>query len=312
MAESRYGEQQKELLAALGEAELALREKDPSSASASSYPPFAESLHNRNTMSSLPLKSVLADPKQSTDHFFSDYVRQSTQVPTRPKVSESSRHDSQDLNQLPVHILRSDGAHLSNAELQVSAFTVAVKDGTENSHDEDKVQGREGYRGDDSNCGTCSSPPSTIIGEGDSVLGDINKALYTPSAHRYHLSRNTVSDRVLVSSTPSFLSTSYASPLGESLERSHYKPLGQGSGVYSEKVLAGDERHVSVALRAYAMSVAEEEKKSWHSPVNMKNYPHQTFSVSTLRGAGDPSSIRPVRMFTEDEIVSKSQSPDGA
>ena len=88
--------------------------------------------------------------------------------------------------------------------------------------------------------------------------------------------------------------------------------MGQGSGVYSEKVLAGDERHVSVALRAYAMSVAEEEKKSWHSPLNMKNYPHQTFSASTLRGAGDPSVLRPVRMFTEDEIVSKSQSPDGA
>ena len=307
MAESRYGEQQKELLAALGEAELALREKDPSSVS--SYLPFAESPHN--TMSSVPSKPVLADPKQSTDHFFSDYVRQSTQVPTRPKVNESSRHDSQDLNQFSVHMLRSDGAsHLSNAELQVSPFTVAVKEGGENSHDEDRVQGREGPRGDDSNCGTCSSPPSTIIGEGDSVLGDINKVLYTPSAHRYPLSRNAVSERVLVSSTPSFLSTPYASPLGESLERSHYNPVG--SGVYSEKVLAGDERHVSVALRAYAMSVAEEEKKSWHNPLNMKNYPHQTFSVSTLRGAGDPSVMRPVRMFTEDEIVSKSQSPDGA
>lgn len=308
MAESRYGEQQKELLAVLGEAELALREKDPSSVS--SYPPFAESLHN--PMSSLPLKPVLADPKQSTDHFFSDYVRQSTQVPTRPKLNESSRHDSQDLNQFPVHMPRSDGAsNLSNAVLQVSAFTVASKDCRENSHDEDRVQGRVGPRGDDSNCGTCSSPPSTIIGEGDSVLGDINKVLYTPSAHHYPLSRNAVSERVLVSSTPSFLSTPYASPLGDSLERSHYNPLG-GSGVYSEKVLAGDERHVSVALRAYAMSVAEEEKKSWHSPLNMKNYPHQTFSVSTLRGAGDPSVIRPVRMFTEDEIVSKSQSPDGA
>ena len=221
---------------------------------------------------------------------------------SRQKISEL-KDDLQDRNRSSRHLYRPVAtSHQSTTEPHLPIPTLTEGTARGNSHDEGRVQGVERKSGDDSNCGTCSSPPSTIIGEGDSLLGEIQKALYTPAAHRYPLSRNMGSERVLISSTPSFLSTSYASPLRDSLERSPCKPLG--TGVYSEKVLAGDERHVSVALRAYAMSVAEDEKKAWHSPVNMKNYTYQSLSV-------EPSVLRPVRMFTEDEIVSKSQSLEG-
>ena len=300
MAESRYGDQQRDLLEALGEAELALQEKDP--LVANSCLPFSESLHNM--VPSAPVRPLLDVPKQSTDHFFTDNVGQPI-----VDLNQEMNTDHQARDSSPRHLVRSDGtSHLSNAEMDLSTPTVTVGAVRGSSRYEDRVQ-QQGKSGDDSNCGTCSSPPSTIIGEGDTVLGEIQKALYTPAAHRYPLSRNNESDRVLISSTPSFLSTSYASPLKESLERSPYIPMS--TGVYSEKVLAGDERHVSVALRAYAMSVAEDEKKAWHSTVNMKNYFNPSLSVPTHRGAGVPSELRPVRMFTEDEIVSKSQSPEG-
>lgn len=306
MAESRYGEQQKELLAALGEAELALREKDPSTANGCI--PSSESLHS--TVSAVPLRYESAGPPESFDHFISEFVRQPKPDFSQQRNAYSSKDDPQDRLHSSRHFLRSDGtSHLSNTDVNISTHTVAVGAVRGTTHDEDRSHRREGKRDDDSICGTCSSPPSTIIGEGDSVLGEIQKALYTPAAHRYPLSRNVGSDRVLLSSTPSFLSTSYASPLRESLERSPYNPIG--TGVYSEKILAGDERHVSVALRAYAMSVAEDEKKAWHSPVNMQNYLHKSLPNPTLRGVVEPSALQPVRMFTEDEIVSKSQSPQG-
>lgn len=305
LAESRYGEQQKELLAALGEAELALREKDPSSANGCM--PSSETPHT--TVSVAPLRHVSAGPTESFDHFISEFVRQPKPDLSQQRNTDLLNDDPQDRLLSSRHFIRSDGtSHLSNTDIS-SAHNVAVKTVRGSSHDEDRAHRREGKRDDDSNCGTCSSPPSTIIGEGDSVLGEIQKALYTPAAHRYPLSRNVGSDRVLLSSTPSFLSTSYASPLRESLERSPYNPIG--TGVYSEKILAGDERHVSVALRAYAMSVAEDEKKAWHSPVNMQNYLHKSLPNPTLRGGVEPPTLQPVRMFTEDEIVSKSQSPEG-
>ena len=295
MAESRYGEQQKELLAALGEAELALLEKDPSRANG-----CLPNVHR--AMSAAPQRPLSDGPKQSIDHFFPDIMRQPIPDLSRQKISEL-KDDLQDRNRSSRHLYRPVAtSHQSTTEPHLPIPTLTEGTARGNSHDEGRVQGVERKSGDDSNCGTCSSPPSTIIGEGDSLLGEIQKALYTPAAHRYPLSRNMGSERVLISSTPSFLSTSYASPLRDSLERSPCKPLG--TGVYSEKVLAGDERHVSVALRAYAMSVAEDEKKAWHSPVNMKNYTYQSLSV-------EPSVLRPVRMFTEDEIVSKSQSLEG-
>ena len=148
---------------------------------------------------------------------------------------------------------------------------------------------------------------STIIDEGDSVLGEIQKTLYTPAANRYPLYRN---NAAYSATTPSFLNTSYSSPTKDS-PPSVYTP--GGTRVYAEKVVAGDERHVSIALRAYAMSVVEEEKKIWHSPIERETSNSNFNLNSNLKSSGlgsiPGSELRPVRMFTEDEIVNTSQRP---
>lgn len=144
---------------------------------------------------------------------------------------------------------------------------------------------------------------STIIDEGDSVLGEIQKALYTPAANRYPSYRNSAA---YSATTPSFLNISYSSPTKES-PPSEYTP--GGTRVYAEKIVAGDERHVSIALRAYAMSVAEDEKKIWHSPIergreqNNLNSNFNSLGTNSFPG----SELKPVRMFSEDEIVNTSQ-----
>jgi hypothetical protein len=150
----------------------------------------------------------------------------------------------------------------------------------------------------------CSaSLSSTIMEEGDSVLGEIQRTLYTPAANRY-LSRHHDLDKAYPTSTPSFLSTS--SPTRESDNPQHSPG---GTRVYSEQVLAGDERHVSVALRAYALSVARDEN-AWHSPALTDSNLIRSYPTPSLGRDTRGSDFLPVNMFTEDEIVNMSQTSE--
>ena len=152
----------------------------------------------------------------------------------------------------------------------------------------------------------CSaSLSSTIMEEGDSVLGEIQRTLYTPAANRY-LSRHHDFDKAYPTSTPSFLSTSFSSPARESAQALHSPG---GTRVYSEQVLAGDERHVSVALRAYALSVAQDEN-AWQSPAVTGNSLTRSYPTPSLGRDTRASDLLPVNMFTEDEIVNMSQTTE--
>jgi hypothetical protein len=133
---------------------------------------------------------------------------------------------------------------------------------------------------------------SVIENESDSVLGDILRALASPlkngnSPHKHqYKSPYTNNERKENSNekndkfSKSF--SSYLSPDDKNKNYSNCKinDLESPSGrTYIEKMIAGDAKHVSVALRAYAMSVVEEEKiinmsrhESYYRPDSNPNY----------------------------------------
>ena len=114
----------------------------------------------------------------------------------------------------------------------------------------------------------------------DKILDLEHQPLYTPSfaepsstsaerrSRSYHSLSHTVPTPTRTP-TRSCLSSSFSSPVRYSLSSSLIrddqlspKETKKSPGGYTKKIIAGDEKHVSVALRAYALSVVEEEKIS--------------------------------------------------
>jgi hypothetical protein len=295
LAESRYGEQQKELLTALADAEKALRGKD----SPCQTHPISDSLR-------VPLANSLRQPmsnttRQPTVEFLSEFLRQPMSDSLRLKMSETSKAPESALkasnNPDPVLPVLSD--HRTRDSVNFDNHPPVTP-----SREAVKGYGRGSAA--DMDTDKCSaSLSSTIMEEGDSVLGEIQRTLYTPAANRY-LSRHHDLDKAYPTSTPSFLSTSFTSPTRES-EKALHSP--GGTRVYSEQVLAGDERHVSVALRAYALSVAQDEN-AWHSPALTESSLIRSYPTPSLGRDTRGTDLKPVNMFTEDEIVNMSQTSE--
>ena len=153
----------------------------------------------------------------------------------------------------------------------------------ERERDRDSDRVRESINGADFDkpyYSTEYSMSSTISDDEDTILGREQELLHTPSfagpsptsaEHRprssfYHSHTVPTPTRT---PTKSCLSSSFSSPVRYSLSSSlisddHVSPklIHKSPGGYTKKIIAGDEKHVSVALRAYALSVVEEEKIS--------------------------------------------------
>ena len=170
---------------------------------------------------------------------------------------------------------------------------------------------------DRSELGTSTSFSSSLLhDEGDTVLGDIKKALYSPYVTTQNSpirrqSREIEMNKSMHTSTPSFFS-SFTSPPRErtvltGAEEYQYTP--RGSRVFTQKTIAGDEKHVSIALRAYAMSVVEEERII-NSPIMNRKYLNYSYPMhSDLMIPTDRSNdtLVPLRMYSDDEIIEMSQ-----
>ena len=153
----------------------------------------------------------------------------------------------------------------------------------ERERDRDSDRVRESINGADFDkpyYSTEYSMSSTISDDEDTILCREQELLHTPSfagpsptsaEHRprssfYHSHTVPTPTRT---PTKSCLSSSFSSPVRYSLSSSlisddHVSPklIHKSPGGYTKKIIAGDEKHVSVALRAYALSVVEEEKIS--------------------------------------------------
>lgn len=240
--------------------------------------------------------------RQPTVEFLSEFLRQPMSDSLRLKMSETSKapESAVKAGSNPDSALRVRSDHQTRDSV-INDMCQPV------THTNGSVQGHGIGRGSAAGVGIgmdrCSaSLSSTIMEEGDSVLGEIQKALYTPAANRY-LSRNIDLDKAYPTSTPSFLSTSFSSPVREP----NTAPLSPGgTRVYSEQLLAGDERHVSVALRAFALSVAQDEN-AWHSPAVPEKSLQRLYPTPALGRDTVTSRPLPVNTFTEDEIVNMSQ-----
>lgn len=132
---------------------------------------------------------------------------------------------------------------------------------------------------------------SVIENESDSVLGDILRALASPlkngnspykNQYKSPYTKNEKKNSNEKNNKFSKSFSSYLSPDDKNKNYSYSKindsesPSGR---TYIEKMIAGDAKHVSVALRAYAMSVVEEEKiinmsrnESYYRPISNPNY----------------------------------------
>lgn len=182
-----------------------------------------------------------------------------------------------------------------------------------------------------------SSTSSTICNDDDddSLTGDIQKLLYSPSfvAHSpqpipeakkksdsfyYHTIPTPVRTPIKSSLSSSFPSPNHVLTSFSSDNRMSPKEIRKSPGSYTKKIIAGDEKHVSVALRAYALSVVEDEKSNNVIENFHKNseeyfdfsYPPQSISKVGEKGGGrniEREGGREDITFTEDEIIEMSQ-----
>jgi hypothetical protein len=194
------------------------------------------------TLEYSPHSKIPYSPTGGNDIFVhSPHFNQKNQYNPQASYNEIKYHESTNKNDSLYHIKKSESAIKSN--------------GNGNAHD-----------------------MSVIESESDSVLGDILRAIKPPlknnhdnhynSHHKNRLKstpkkseKNDYDSEFKNSDKFSKSFPLYLSPDTKSNNNSPIKNMESPSGrTYIEKMIAGDAKHVSVALRAYAMSVVEEEK----------------------------------------------------
>jgi hypothetical protein len=277
IAENRYGEQQKDLLQALREAEISLQDRHLSPSV--SYTQRSPSYDQSNNLFPAGQKSERRDFSYSKGLF-----DQSDNV-----LLDGYKSERRDFSYSKGSPYNSNQFSFSQATSTYPFFPyVPLIDGQNERKEESYTK----------------NSPTSLETESNVVLGDINRALSSPPLHSAETNASSRSISNIAKTTPTFISPKKsASSLENSIRKNIYSPLGGkqfnlGDKIYIEKIIAGDEKHVSVALRAYAMSISEEEKII-HSPGNL-------FS-STDTDKREEEGFIPKRIYGDDDIVKMAQ-----